>query len=345
MTRPPLLGPARLREEGGHAKLRVPGEQLLALLAGLLRWKRFVCWAQTPAGTIEGTITDPSQAAVPHAAVAVTESATGRALSVLTNNLGRYSIRDLPPGLYTVRVSAPRFTTTEISGISVSAGGVVTEDVRLTLGSLEQVVSVAASAVAVDAVRQTLDTVIGANDIRNIPLFGRNYLDLAALAPGVIVRDGQTVFPTKSAGYRAVGISGRSGIGTRVQIDGIDVTDPIGGSTVSNISSDAVHEFQLSRSSLDISSSMTSSGTVSIISKSGGNEIHGTGFWDYYNQDMGARLNYLASSPAFPSKPCGEFWQLRAKASSLRTRFSGSPTGSAPIRKSRRSTPRRSSPK
>jgi hypothetical protein len=164
---------------------------------------------------------------------------------------------------------------------------------------LEEVVAVAASAVSVDAVRQTLDTIIGANEIRDIPLFGRNYLDLAALAPGVIVRDGQTVFPSKAAGYRAVGISGRSGIGTRVQIDGIDVTDPIGGSTVSNISSDAVHEFQLSRSSLDISSSMTSSGTVSIISKGGGNEIHGIGFWDYYNQDMGARLNYLASSQPF----------------------------------------------
>src|SRR5258708_1490371 len=115
------------------------------------------------------------------------------------------------------------------------------------------------------------------SEIHNIPLFSRNFLDLAALAPGVIVRDGQSIFPGKTVGYRAVGISGRSGIGTRVQIDGIDVTDAIGGSTVSNLSSDAVSEFQLSRSSLDISSPMTSSGAVSIISKSGDNEVHGTG--------------------------------------------------------------------
>jgi len=263
------------------------------------------CWAQVPVGAIEGIVIDPSRAPVPDARVTVTESATGRVLLLITNELGRYSVRNLPPGQYALRAAAPLFATTEVTSISVSAGAVVTQDVLLTLGQLEQVVSVTASPVAVDSTRQNVDTIISAGEIRNTPLFSRNFLDLAALAPGVIVRDGQSIFPSKTTGYRAVGISGRSGIGTRVQIDGIDVTDAIGGSSVSNVSSDAVFEFQLSRSSLDISSPMTSSGTVSIISKSGSNELHGTGFWDYYNQDMGARLNYLATAPPFRRNRAG----------------------------------------
>lgn len=242
---------------------------------------------------------------VPQAVVTVAETATGRTLSVTTNELGRYSLRDLAPGRYTLRASAPLFATTEVAGITVNAGAVVTEDILLALGPLEQIFSTTAPAVAVDTARQTVDTVITEREIQNIPLFSRNFLDLAALAPGVMVRDGQSIFQGKTVGYRAVGIAGRSGIGTRVQIDGIDVTDAIGGSSVSNLSSDAVHEFQLSQSSLDISSPMASSGTVSIISKSGDNEIHGTGFFDYFNQDMGARLNYLASSAPFHRKRMG----------------------------------------
>ncbi len=71
----------------------------------------------------------------------------------------------------------------------------VTEDVGLTLGMLEQIFSTTAQAVAVDTARQTLDTVIAESEIHNIPLFSRNFLDLAALAPVVIVRDGQSIFP------------------------------------------------------------------------------------------------------------------------------------------------------
>jgi hypothetical protein len=189
--------------------LRLSGA--MAIAAGLLLQPAL--WAQSPAGAIEGIVTDSSRSVMPNAAVAVTESATGRATPAITNEFGRYSIRNLSPGIYTLRVAAPRFATTVVSGISVYAGAVVTQDVLLTVGALEQVVEVTASAVAVDSARQTVDTVITAREIQAIPLFSRNYLDLASLAPGVIVRDGTTIFPSKTVGYRAVGISGRSGIG------------------------------------------------------------------------------------------------------------------------------------
>ncbi len=176
---------------------------------------------------------------------------------------------------------------------------------QMEVGRTGEIVQVEASAVVVDVSRQTLDSVITAKEIQDLPSFSRNFLDLAALAPGVITRDGESIDPTKVAAYRTVGINGRSGTGTRVQIDGIDVTDETVGTTTSNISQDAVQEFQLQRSSLDVSTSLTSSGSISIISRSGGNDYHGGAFYDYFNQDMSARLNFNREAEPINRKRTG----------------------------------------
>ena len=85
-----------------------------------------------------------------------------------------------------------------------------------------------------------------------------------------------------------------------MQIDGIDVTDETVGTTTANVSDEAISEFQLTRSSLDISTSLTSSGAINVITKSGGNDFHGGWFYDYYNQNMGARLNYEPQADYVP---------------------------------------------
>src|SRR2546425_12230698 len=118
-----------------------------------------------------------------------------------------------------------------------------------------------------------------------MPLDSRNFLSLAELEPGVQLADAGVNDPTKSVTYLTVQVQGRSGTGTRVQMDGIDVTDETVGMTVANISADAVEEFQLSQSTLDLSTSLTSTGAVSIITRSGTNQFHGSGFYYYRNQD------------------------------------------------------------
>jgi hypothetical protein len=149
----------------------------------------------------------------------------------------------------------------------------------------------------------SVNNVIGSGQIKELPLFSRNFLDLAALSPGVIVREGNLIDPTKTF-MRAVAIAGRSGRATRVQIDGIDVTDEAVGTTAASISTEAVSQFQLTRSSLDISTSLTSSGAVNIISNSGSNDPHGTWFYDFYNH-MGARLHYEPTANPFDRKRTG----------------------------------------
>ncbi len=268
-------------------------KSILIFLA-LLMFSVSLAFAQAPTGSIEGTVTDPSAAVVPNASVKITELSTGRVIELTTTATGFYAARSLLPGNYKVEITASGFRTFVIPQVLVLAGQVASGDARLELGAKEQVVEVSAVVgAAVDTSRQTVDGVITSGTITDAPLNQRNFLDLAALEPGVIVRDGNSIDPTKANAYRAVGINGRSGTGTRIQVDGVDVTDETVGTTVSNISDDAISEFQLTRSSLDMSTSLTSSGAVSIISKSGGNDFHGSGFYFFRNQTMGARQGFL----------------------------------------------------
>lgn len=246
-----------------------------------------VCWAQTPTGAIEGIVTDPSGAVIPNAKVTIAEPSTGRTIALTTNAAGLYSHRNLIPSVYNVRVEATGFAVKEIRDIKVDTGAVVNGNVAIEIGRTGEVIEVQAQAVAVDTTRQTVDTIITEREVKNVALFSRNFMDLATLAPGVFSRDGESIDPTKAGAYRVVSVAGRSGTATRVQIDGIDVTDESVGATTSNISNEAVNQFQVQRSSLDISTSLTSSGAVNVITNSGANALHGSWFWDYYNQDMG----------------------------------------------------------
>lgn len=263
----------------------------------LLLFLSALALAQTPTGGIDGIVRDPSGAVIPGAVVTITEQATSRVITAKTNEVGRYSIRNLLPGLYSIKIEASGFSTFKLDNVQINSGAVVNGDASLEIGKTEEIVQVMAAAVSVDTTRQTVDSVITEKQIQDVPLFGRNFLELAALAPGTYIRDGGSIDPTKSVAYRTVGVAGRSGTGTRVQVDGIDVTDEVVGTTTANFSNESVQEFQLTRSSLDPSTSLTSSGAVNIISKSGGNEIHGTGFFDYFNEKMQARPGYNPDHP------------------------------------------------
>ena len=135
---------------------------LLALLAGGAS-------AQTPTGAIEGTVRDPSTAVVAGAKVTVTETATDRAITLHTYPSGRYSARNLLPGVYSIRMEAAGFSTRMIDAVAVSSGSVINGDATLELGRTDQVVQVTAAAISVDTTRQTVDTIITETEIKNIP--------------------------------------------------------------------------------------------------------------------------------------------------------------------------------
>lgn len=244
---------------------------------------------QQPTGSISGTVTDSNGAVIPGAKVTITDKATNREITLTTDTDGFYEARALPPGEYRVKVEQKGFAPEVLESVTVRTGQVVNASSSLKPGGSQEVVTVAGmTEIQVDTVRSTVDGIIRGEQIDKMPLNARNFLELAKLEPGVIVRDGGAIDPTKVNAFRTVGISGRGGTGTRVQFDGIDVTDETVGTTTANLSDDAISEFQVSRSSFDLSTSLTTSGAISVVTRGGSNDVHGSVFYFGRNQDMAA---------------------------------------------------------
>jgi len=257
--------------------------------------------AQTPTGSIEGVITDQSKAVVAGATVTITSASTSQSVTVTTNDEGYFSARSLAPGIYKIRVEQTGFSAATAENIVVQVNQVARADVGLKVGAPTETVQVqiADTDIQVDTTRQTVDGVITGRQITQLPLNQRNFLDLAALEPSVIVADGGAIDPTKVNAYRAVRVNGGSGTGTRVQLEGIDVTDETVGTTTANFSTDAVQEFNLQRSSFDLGTSLTTSGAISVATRTGGNKFSGSGF--YFKQDsrFDARPDFEQDKPSF----------------------------------------------
>ena len=247
-------------------------------------------FAQTTVGngSIQGVVTDPSGAVVSGATVTITEKSKGTATHVTTDSRGAYSSGALIPGTYVVRVEAGGFKTTEVP-VNVQVGNTANGNARLELGQASQVVEVEANTVAVNTEQATVQGVITENQIANLPVNGRNFLDLAQLEPGVQIQDGQNFDPTK-AGYSSISFGGRFGRTARIEVDGVDVSDETVGTTTTDIPSSAIQEFQISQSSLDMSTELTSSGAVNVTTKSGSNAYHGDAFGAFRDSAFAAAL-------------------------------------------------------
>jgi hypothetical protein len=228
-------------------------------------------------GSILGIVTDPTGAVVPGATVTITNKGNGQSRSIQTTGSGAYSSGALLPGEYQVRVEAKGFRTTEFP-VTVQVGVTSVGDVSLEVGRESTVVEVAATPVAVNTVQPAIQGVMTADQIQQLPLNGRNFLDLAQLQPGVQIQDGGNFDPTKN-GFSSISFGGRFGRTARIEVDGVDISDETVGTTTQNIPASAIQEFQVEQSSLDMSTELTSSGAVNVDTKAGTNVYHGEGFF------------------------------------------------------------------
>jgi len=227
-------------------------------------------------GSIQGTVSDQSGAVVPNANVTVSSEATGRSIKLVTTGSGTYASGALIPGEYVVRVEAKGFKTVTLP-VTVQVGVTSAGNVTLEVGTETTVISVESTGITVNPDQTTVQGVLSARQIDAIPVNGRNFLDLAAIEPGVQIQDGGSFDPTKN-GYAAISVGGRQGRTTRIELDGVDITDETVGTTVQNIPLSAIQEFSIAQSSLDISTELTSSGAANIVTRSGSNQFHGEGF-------------------------------------------------------------------
>jgi hypothetical protein len=235
-------------------------------------------------GSIQGAITDQTNAVVPNATVVVRSPDTGYTRTVTTDSAGVYSVGPLNPGPWSVTVTAPGFRTLTVNTI-IQTGTATSGSFKLTVGESSVTVEVNASSVQVNTDQPGVSDVLGRQQIEALPLNGRNILDAAQVQPGVILQSGETFDPTK-AGYSAISVGGVSGRTTRILLDGQDITDETVGTTLFNVPTGAVQEFQLNRSTQDVSGEVTSTGQMLIATQSGTNGYHGQLF--YYFQDNNA---------------------------------------------------------
>ena len=247
-------------------------------------------WSQATISTggIQGTITDPSGAAVAGAEVTISSANAGRNVEVVSNAAGLYSSASLTPGPYTVRVSAHGFKSIAMS-VTVQVGSIATGNIQLEIGSANTVVEVTAGAVLVNTEQAEVQGVVTQEQIENLPINGRNFLDLAQLEPGVQIQDGGDFDPTKT-GFSSISFGGRYGRTARIEVDGVDVSDETVGTTTESIPASAIAEFQVAQSSLDLSNELTSSGAVNVVTRSGTNSFHGEGYGLFRDSSEGAGL-------------------------------------------------------
>ena len=236
-------------------------------------------------GSIVGSVTDASGALLPGAKVTIT-GPTGQTVTTTTGSEGGYSAGHLIPGAYKVRIEAKGFKTAELP-LEVKLDSTANGSVRLQIGQESTVVEVQASEVQVNTEQATVQGVLMADQIDNLPVNGRNFLDLAQLEPGVQIQDGQNFDPTK-AGYSSISFGGRFGRTARIEVDGVDVSDETVGTTTTDIPASGIQEFSIGQASLDMSTELTSSGSVNVTTKSGTNAFHGSAFGQFRDQSVGA---------------------------------------------------------
>jgi hypothetical protein len=246
-------------------------------------------------GEILGNVTDPSGAVVTQAQVELRNEAQGWSRQAITSDIGAFHFAAVPVGQYSVKVEAKGFQTYSRSGIILQAVTQARVDIELALGAAAEVVSVAANAEQVNTTSSTLKTVVDRERVQNLPLNGRNPLQLLSLLPGGVQRGAVDQFintPTFS-------VNGANQDQVNYRLDGGDHMDTWFGSSLSYPNPDALQEFTVQTNNFSARYGRNAGAVVDAVVRSGTNQIHGTLFEYFRNNVLDARPFFAAQTPVF----------------------------------------------
>jgi Carboxypeptidase regulatory-like domain/TonB dependent receptor-like, beta-barrel/TonB-dependent Receptor Plug Domain len=294
-----------LRSDYRYQAVRLLG--LICLLGILLAPVR--TRAQVAGATLTGTIADPTGAVIPQAQVSIRNTATGVVTAVQADTDGLYTAPNLVPGSYEVTVSVPGFVTQVLPGITLTVGAQQVLNVKMQVGQATQRVEVTGQASAVQLATSSISAVVSSTTVRELPLNGRSWTDLASLQPGVGAIQTQPPFTIGAdRGNRGFGsevsISGARPQQNNYRLDGISMNDYANGGPGSvlggNLGVDAIQEFSVLTTNYSAEYGKTAGGVVNAITKSGTNQFHGSVYEFLRNNALDARNFFDPESiPAF----------------------------------------------
>lgn len=252
-------------------------------------------YAQSASGQITGTVKDSTGAMVAGAAVSVSSQLTGQTRRTTTNESGTFSFPLLPVSVYSVTVDQKGFRSSKRTDITLNVDQVSRIDIDLQVGEVTETVNVQESAVSIDTESASVGQVVTQQQVSQLPLNGRNFLQLLFLGAGAVETTGEQGGMRRGAG-NAISINGSRPTSNNYMLDGTANTDTALGTPAVVLSVDAIQEFKLQTSTYSAEYGF-SANQVNIISKSGTNDLHGTVFWFLRNNAFDARSYFQRVVP------------------------------------------------
>src|SRR3989454_8108024 len=254
----------------------------------------------TASATLEGTILDKTQAAVVGATVTLKNKETGATRTTSSNDIGSYRFDLLPGGIYQLKVNMRGFSVASAENVQALVGQTTTLNFTLSLGSITETVTVTSEPPIVDVEKTNVGLAITPNDIESMPLNGRDFANLAYLAPGASPVDSYD--PTKNR-IAIFGINGSSGRNVNVTVNGIDNKDNTVGGPVMQFPLEAIQEFVISTQRFSAVNGRSEGGAVNIVTKSGGKDLHGSIFFQLRDKKLNATEVDPTTSQKVTTKP------------------------------------------
>jgi len=279
---------------------RVSLSRIVLHVAGLFLFVAAGFPQELGSGVIRGEVSDPQSAVVHGAQVVAIQKTTGLQRSTATNSAGLFVVNDLAPGDYRLKVAASGFADYE-AAVHLEVGQQANVNIHLVVKQERTVIEIddADSVALVNTVSSVVDGVVNSEQIDNLPLNGRNFLELALLMPGNTIAP--NFDPTKQ-GTVVISSAGQLGRGGNVSIDGMDDdNDDVVGGMLLNVPEDSVQEFQVATNRFSAELGRSGSAVVNVVTKSGTNGLHGSA--SIYERDKSLQAATPLLNPTLSNQP------------------------------------------
>lgn len=251
-------------------------------------------WAQTGTTSLRGVVTDKSGAALVGASVTLVNATQGLERKTTTSGTGEYEFLALPPGTYVLTVEMASFRKYQQRDLQLLVNSPGTANVTLEVGASTQTVEVSAQAIALNTTDATLGNAFGENQVKQLPLEGRNVPDLLTLQAGVTYTGNRTDI-NRDVDTRSGAVNGARSDQSNVTLDGVDVNDQVNGNAFTSVlpvTLDSVQEFRVTTTNANADQGRSSGAQVSLVTKSGTNNFHGS-LYEYHRNTITSANDYF----------------------------------------------------